>query len=117
MGDLSEHFNRAEFRCKCGQCDCDTIDAATLQLLEDLRAHYDAPIVINSGHRCAAHNAFVGGAASSQHLVGRAADIVVQGVPAHEVYELLDPVHPGGLGRYDSFTHVDTRNYRARWSG
>lgn len=116
MGDLSENFSRHEFACHCG-CGGDTIDWETLELVERIRAFYGAPITINSGWRCAAHNAAVGGAPASQHLVGRAADIVVEGVSPEEVYEMLDPIHEGGLGRYDTFTHVDTRGYRARWSG
>ena len=76
MGDLSEHFSREEMACKCG-CGLDTVDAELLSLLEKIRAHFDRPITINSGCRCEAHNRAVGGSKNSQHLIGRAADIVV----------------------------------------
>jgi uncharacterized protein YcbK (DUF882 family) len=118
-GRLSEHFWRREFACKCG-CGLDTIDAATLAVLELVRAHFEAPVTVASGHRCEAHNRACGGLAGSQHLRGRAADIVVEGVNAFEVYAFLDELHPHdlGLGRYATFTHVDTRtDGPARWSG
>jgi hypothetical protein len=40
----------------------------------------------------------------------------VQGVEPHLVYELADDMGIGGAGRYDTFTHVDSRtNGPARW--
>ena len=44
-------------------------------VLEPLRAHFGQPIRINSGFRCRALNAAVGGAANSYHTKGRAVDI------------------------------------------
>lgn len=44
-------------------------------VLEPLRTAYGKPIVVSSGFRCAALNKAVGGARSSQHLLGQAADI------------------------------------------
>ncbi len=114
-GDLSAHFNRSEFSCKCG-CSQDTVDTKLIEGLEHVRAHFDgAPITVNSGNRCPAYNASVGGATSSQHLISRAADITVSGSSPEEVYAYLDEWWPGGLGKYDTFTHVDSRSSRARW--
>lgn len=114
MGDLSKHFSRHEFACKCG-CGQDTVDAELLTELEALRQHFDAPITINSGNRCEEYNRRVGGASASQHLRSRAADITIKGVTPLRVYTLLDPTHKGGLGKYETFTHIDTRGSRARW--
>ncbi|MBQ9847371.1 MAG: peptidase M15 [Clostridia bacterium] len=47
-------------------------------VLQPLRDEINAPLYINSGYRCAAVNKRVGGANSSAHLYGRAADIRVQ---------------------------------------
>lgn len=44
-------------------------------ILDPLREEYGKPIYVNSGYRCAALNKAVGGAASSQHMAGQAADI------------------------------------------
>lgn len=120
MGDLSPHFSRHEFACKDG-CGRDSIDYATLRVLEEVREHFGVPVTINSAYRCANHNKAVGGASGSQHLYGRAADIVVQGVKPSVVADWVEsgPLKGrGGVGRYSSFTHVDSRtNGPARWSG
>jgi uncharacterized protein YcbK (DUF882 family) len=116
---LSQHFWRREFACKCG-CGFDTVDAVTLDVLELVRMHFDAPVTITSGCRCPAHNEREGGSAGSQHMRGRAADIVVEGVAPAVVYAYLQRHWPDrlGLGRYPTFTHVDTRtDGPARWSG
>ena len=111
---ISKHFRRREFACKCG-CGQDTVDAALLVVLERIREHFNAPIRISSGNRCTAYNRKVGGAVRSQHLISRAADIQVIGREPSEVYAWISTWHVGGLGRYATFTHVDTRNSRVRW--
>jgi uncharacterized protein YcbK (DUF882 family) len=119
MGDLSPHFSRHEFACNCG-CGYDTVDTDTLATLEIIHDYFDAPITINSGCRCAYWNDQCGGSAGSLHMQARAADIVVEGVPSSEVADFAEQVllARGGVGRYDTFTHVDTRsNGPARWSG
>lgn len=47
------------------------------QVLEPLRQFFNVPIVIGSGYRCQRLNSHpeVGGASSSQHMLGEAADI------------------------------------------
>jgi uncharacterized protein YcbK (DUF882 family) len=117
VGDISEHFDRSEFRCECG-CGFDTVDTDLLRILEVIRSHFDRPITINSGCRCPSHNFAVGSGDNSQHLYGRAADIVVSGIDPSLVYELVDQMGIGGAGEYDTFTHVDSRtNGPARWEG
>jgi len=118
MTRLSTHFQRAEFACKCG-CGFDTVDIQTLEILEAVRQHFGKPVTITSGCRCPNHNRRVGGASNSQHVFGRAADIQVRGVHPHQVHAWLDANHPGvSLGRYSTFTHIDTRsNGPGRWGG
>jgi len=115
---ISKHFKRYEFACKCA-CGFDTADIETVAVLEDVRQHFGSPVMITSFCRCEKHNKSVGGSASSQHLLGRAADIVVSDVPAIDVYNYLDKKYTGiyGLGSYSNFTHVDTRGMCARWEG
>lgn len=116
---LTPHFKRKEFACKCG-CGFDTVDIETVLMLEEIRAHFGAPITINSGCRCRAHNSGVGGSLHSQHMKGRAADIVVEGVEPSKVQAYLKERFAGlyGIGMYNTFTHFDTRtNGPARWSG
>jgi uncharacterized protein YcbK (DUF882 family) len=117
MGDLSTHFSRSEFKCKCSQCDFDTVDAGLLLMLEKIRVHFNRPITINSACRCARHNFAVGGGKTSQHLYGRAADITVDGIEPRIVANYAEALNPGGLGHYSTFTHIDSRNGTARWNG
>lgn len=46
-------------------------------VLDPLRKAYGKPITVTSGYRCPALNKAVGGAKSSQHMLGEAADITV----------------------------------------
>jgi hypothetical protein len=109
MGDISKHFNRSEFACKC-ECGFNTVDVELLEIAEDLREHFGMPIVCNSGCRCETHNAKVGGGKDSQHLR-------VVGVDPIDVYVYLSDEYPHqyGLGLYDTFVHVDSRSKMARW--
>jgi uncharacterized protein YcbK (DUF882 family) len=120
MTRLSEHFSSQEFACKCG-CGSDGIDPSMIVLLEWLRAEMGGrAVAVNSGVRCPAYNAQIGGAFNSQHLFGRAADVVVSGVSPDVVADFFDDCGVSdqiGLGRYDTFTHVDVRGTRARWDG
>ncbi len=122
---LSAHYDRSEFACKCG-CGYDTVDTELLTLLNIVRNRFEAPVTINSGCRCVEHNEqvqkevnadYVPYSSKSQHLLGRAADIVVQGVVPSEVYAFINAHKPlsGGAGNYATFTHCDSRNLKARW--
>ena len=117
---LSPHFSQKEFACKC----CGRLHPSgtkppqeLLDVLEDLRAHFGKPVHINSGYRCPAHNAAVGGASKSRHMEGDASDVWLSGVAPDLVYEWADKrvSDGGGVGRYETFTHIDVRGYRARW--
>ena len=116
---LSEHFTKQEFECKCGCGFCE-VDSRLLVGLEHLRQIINAPIHVNSGCRCKAHNASLSGSSpNSQHMLGRAADIVVKGLSPGVVSGIADSVPEfwnGGIGTYSTFTHVDVRSGRARWA-
>lgn len=117
MGDLSKDFSRWEFACKCG-CGFDDVSPELIEVLQALRDWWQRPIKINSACRCVEYNESVGGSEKSQHLLGTAADIVIQGVPAESVQRtlLLRYKDKYGIGSYDSFTHIDVRPTKARWS-
>lgn len=113
---MNKYFKRAEFKCKCGNCYCDTVDAELLGVLTKTREQFGV-IHILSGHRCRIHNDSVGGTARSQHILGKAADIAARDVAPADIYSWLDLRYSGkyGIGSYDSFTHIDVRSNRARW--
>ena len=121
MGDISRNFSRWEFKCNCTDTACtfDTVDIELIDVLEDVRLHFAAKsITINSGCRCLLKNMSVGGSKSSQHMQGRAADFVVERIRPVDVQNYLEAKYPlkYGIGRYSTFTHVDTRTGgRARW--
>jgi len=121
---LTAHFSKDEFDCTDGsempfEVLNNVIEVANN--LEVLRAHFGAPITINSAYRSPVYNRSVGGAVNSQHLGGKAADGVIDGVTADEVADAIDflievgLMKEGGLGRYDTFTHYDIRGTKARW--
>jgi uncharacterized protein YcbK (DUF882 family) len=116
MNKISEHFDRAEFACKCG-CGYNTVDVILLLVLEDVRDRFKSPVRINSGCRCLDHNEDIGGSKNSQHVLGRAADTTVDGVSPEEVYEYLSRKYPTryGMSCYDTFVHIDTRSNKSRW--
>ena len=116
MGDISKNFDRKEFGCKCG-CGLDDVDSELVLALQRLRNWWRRPVSINSACRCEAHNAAIGGSKNSQHLLGKAADITVQGVSPEEVHRYLSETYPDkyGIGKYSTFTHIDVREKKARW--
>jgi uncharacterized protein YcbK (DUF882 family) len=114
LGDLNNYFSRSEFACKCG-CGYDTVDALLLEALREIRIKFMEPVHVSSAARCKKHNENVGGGKESQHLLGRAADIQVRDVDPADVADYAEDLGLS-VGRYDTFTHVDTRSGPpARW--
>ena len=118
----SKYFNRNEFKCKCGKyCDGFPVEPSEklVKVLNQIREHFDSPVTITSGVRCKTHNTNVGGASSSQHLKGTAADIKVKGKTPKEVAAYCETLLPksGGIGIYSSWVHVDVRSNKSRWNG
>ena len=87
MGTISKDFSYREFeRSKVADakhiCNVitsfevrDSILALTENVLQPLRDTWGEPLKVNSGYRCKALNAAVGGVPTSQHVKGEAADI------------------------------------------
>lgn len=118
---LTKNFNSNEFDCKCKLATCKQtlIDMDHVANMQALRERIGKPISQTCGYRCAEHNKAVGGVSNSQHTLGYASDIVVPGLTPNQVADLAEPLF-NGLGRYDTFTHVDSRalgakGAKARW--
>ncbi len=65
---MKDYFPEEPFGCRCG-CGLDALDPAMRQILNESREETGFPWIIESGSRCDAHNAAVGGAENSAHKV------------------------------------------------
>ncbi len=110
---LSANFHLKEWECRCSECDETLVDVDHVAKLQQLRHDLGSSIRINSAYRCPAHNAKIGGSKFSQHKLGSATDIVVADMSPDEVADACEKFD--GLGRYDTFTHIDSRGSQARW--
>ncbi len=116
---LTRNFRRREFACKCG-CGFDAVQLTLVAHLQTLRDVVGAPVRVLSGCRCWSHNKRVGGKTGSFHLLGKAADVTVEGMSAVELRAIAERLGLfGGIGVYPSrgFVHLDTRRKPGRWSG
>ena len=113
---LSTNFNASEFSCKGkGCCSKTKIDEKLVNILQRIREHFKVSVTINSAYRCSIHNKKVGGASSSNHTKGTAADIVVKGIKPIEVAKYAESIGVLGIGLYDDFVHIDTRISKSFW--
>lgn len=110
------NFQIKEFACKDGT-DLIKIDDELVEKLQIIRSYYNKPVIINSGYRTNVHNKKVGGSANSQHLLGKACDIVVKGISPKTVGEFAKKIGFTGVGIYKDFVHVDTRKNISYWIG
>lgn len=114
LPDLSAHFSVREFTCECGGrysgCHLTRARRELLASLETYRTrHGDRPVEIRSGYRCVQRNREVGGATSSQHLSGAAADLAP--IFAHEVVVGWHLFAGIGYGSQSGMVvHVDRRD-------
>jgi len=121
---LSKNFTQKEFNSKDGSSMPDDV-LKNIELLSEqlqiIRDYTGKSITINSGYRSPEHNASIGGVSNSQHVLGKAADIVIDGMKPSDTYALIEYLNDkgvikiGGLGSYNTFTHVDIRENTARW--
>ena len=124
---MTKNFKLKEFECK-GGCDMplevyENIIKLASQL-QFLRDYTGRPITINSAYRCKKHNRSIGSKDTSQHVLGKAADITIKHFTPDEVFDVIqnlrrNPMLKGvkfqGIGRYNTFTHVDLRKYYSTW--
>jgi uncharacterized protein YcbK (DUF882 family) len=87
-----------------------------MDALQDLREAWGKPIIITSGHRCAAHNNSVGGAMHSRHML-IAFDCVCPAEDQARFVRMALDAGFTGIGRYPGkgFVHLDTGPTRAWW--
>lgn len=136
MGDMTAHFSRREFTCKCG-CNTNNVNAELVNKLEKVYEYLDntadgiAAIYITSGCRCPKHSLSVGGYMNDAHTKGIAADwyaVKKDGRTRWGAYELAavcEKIGFSGIGIIQdgatSAIHSDIRNAtnyaNAHWFG
>lgn len=114
---LSTNFRVREFACNDGS-DPIFIDSELVSVLQKIRNHFGKPVTITSAYRTPPHNKKSGGTTYSQHLYGKAADIKISGVTPKKVADYAETLlDNGGIGIYNTFTHIDVRSVKSRWQG
>jgi uncharacterized protein YcbK (DUF882 family) len=113
MGDLTDHFSRKEFACKCN-CGSDKIESELVTKLEIVRLMYNKPMRITSGLRCKFHNNKVNGSKDSTHMEGLAADITVNGCYERDQLVGFLRTHFPRMGIASDFIHVDVADGEGR---
>ncbi len=113
---VSPSFHVREFACKDGS-DTIFIDTMLIYYLQKIREHFGRPVRMYSAYRTPDYNKKIGGAQDSQHVLGKAADIQIDGIEPKRIYDYANSIGVGGLGLYPTFVHVDCRFGRARWNG
>ena len=94
---------------------------ATLKVIDRLSNEMGAPVKsVLSAYRCPRYNRAVGGKSRSYHMSNVAIDIQFHGVSPWRVASVARYLRKkgkfeGGVGRYSSFVHVDTRGFNADW--
>lgn len=117
IGGQMSNFLLKEFRCKDGS-DTILLDYGLVEILQFVRSYFGAPVSVTSAYRTENHNKSVGGATSSYHVKGQAADFTVTGVSNREVAKFLQGMGVKGIGLYNytgGFVHVDTRTTKYYW--
>ncbi len=118
MGATSENFKNEEMACP--HCGINGAQQALVDALEAFRAAVGMPVIIDSAYRCPVHNAAVGGAARSEHMLGLAADIRVPGKTAADLESIARTIPAiKGIGRSTppmTYLHMDVRNTEAAWT-
>lgn len=104
--DNIKYFKPSEFACKC-KCGLNNIDLKLVKILDEIREHYNRPVIVTSGCRCSKHNKNVGGVQGSRHVLGKASDIYVQGISSTELLQYTQKLVNQGKARY---TYTNNKN-------
>jgi hypothetical protein len=121
---LTEHFTleemtRSELATRKGIENApDDVTVENLRLLcvnvlEPLRVKLGKSIHVNSGYRSVRVNQLVGGSGNSQHCKGEAADIVVEGMTAQELFDFIvsnDFPFDQIIQEFNAWVHISWRN-------
>ena len=113
---IATNFRAREFDCQgTGCCSVTPVDEKLVEYLQQIRDHFGKPVYLTA-YRCKTHNARTPNAASnSYHIYGMAADFHIDGVAPAEIAKYAESIGIRGIGLYDTFVHIDTRESKSFW--
>ncbi|MCQ0092534.1 D-Ala-D-Ala carboxypeptidase family metallohydrolase [Roseovarius sp. M141] len=95
----------------------------TARFVDAIRARLGSSVVILSAYRAESYNGCIGGASRSQHKRFCALDLTPRAASVSALWETARSIRAangsftGGIGKYRSFVHIDTRGNNADWVG
>lgn len=104
-----QNFDDKEFACGCG-CGLNLEKDGIKKIADEIRNHFDRPMIITSGTRCVKYNKEVGGVAGSYHTTGNAFDFVIPGVNVKEYADFCKQLVKQGKARYTYYGTVQMGN-------
>lgn len=114
MGNLSEHFDKRDFGCRCRECRGELrIHLGLVGALEAITENYRRKPVIHEAFRCERLGEKKGNERKNSHRAGKAAHISMNGVSLQDLFRFAETVPEiRGIGYYpdEKVLHVDTRN-------
>lgn len=78
---------------KCTPAIRDNLRRLVINILDPLREKVSQPLIVSSGFRCPALNKAVKGSATSQHMLGEAADIQGSNLTNAELFALVQKLN------------------------
>ena len=90
----------------------DALRDTCIKVIEPLRIAIDKPIKITSGYRSKELNKLIGGSKTSQHCLGQAVDIQVQGISTEDLFQKIIELklpYDQIIQEFDSWVHCSYR--------
>jgi len=85
------------------------IKVLCVKSLQPLREKLNKPIIITSGYRSETLNSIIGGSVNSQHCKGEAADIIISGMRACELFAYIltsDILYDQVILEFNRWVHI-----------
>lgn len=124
MGDISDHFSKRDFACRCKQCKREfKISLTLVGILEMIRSHFNKRLEIATGYLCEEENSRRGGIKKNYHILGKAAKFYMLHTPPGKVFqfaERIPQIHGLGLDPVQKQVYIDIRDKNERkwiWEG
>ncbi|MBK9082377.1 MAG: DUF882 domain-containing protein [Rhizobiales bacterium] len=94
--------------------------ASLVNVLDRMRVHFGAPVIVTSGYRSPSANRRAGGARDSYHMRCQAADVQITGVAPSAIMRFARAqAEVGGVGayRHTRSVHIDVGGRKFSWFG